>query len=264
MKKTLTILLLIFLITSCAKVPVTGRKQFRLLPDDVMMSMSLTNYQSFLKENQPLPDSDSRTKLVRKVGKRVAGATENFLKEKGKKNRIEGFKWKFNVLKDNTINAWCMPGGRIVVYSGILSVIRNELGLATVLGHEIAHAVAKHGNERMSQQLAIALGGKSLALAMEKEPEKTRKIFNMVYGVGTKLGTLAYSRKHEYEADKLSMIFMARANYDPQKAINFWQRMKAQKEGNAVPEFLSTHPTDENRIEAMKEFLPKARKHYKN
>ena len=262
MKKNLLLFIILLLLSACSEVPITGRKQVNLLPSSVMLNMSLTNYQSVLKENKVLPDQAAKTKNVRSVGNNISSAVTSFMKDKGKKERIEDFEWEYNVIKDEVINAWCMPGGKIAVYTGILSVTKNNKGLATVLAHEIAHAVAKHGNERMSQQLAVALGGMSLEVAMKDEPEKTKKIFRSVYGVGSKLGTLAYSRKHEYEADKMGMVFMAKAGYDPQGAIEFWKRMQAQKDGGSPPQFLSTHPSDENRIEAMKDFMPKARKYY--
>lgn len=263
MKKTIYALVLIMLASACSKVPITGRKQLKLLPNNLMMNMSLSSYQSMMDKHTILPDNDKKTVFVRTVGERISNAAVGFLKKEGEGDRVKGFEWEYNVIQDDVVNAWCMPGGKIAVYTGILPVTKNKFGLATVLAHEIAHAVAKHGNERMSQQLAIALGGMSLSVAMKKEPEKTQQIFMAAYGVGSTLGTLAYSRKHEYEADKLGMVFMALAGYDPAQSIKFWERMSAMKDGASIPQFLSTHPSDENRIKAMKEFLPEANKYYK-
>jgi len=255
---------MVFLGQSCSKVPVTGRKQFRMLPEKLILGMSLTNYNDFLTTNPPVAGTDDRTKLVRNVGASLQAAVTDYLKKNGFSKRLKGFSWQYNLVENSTVNAWCMPGGRIVVYSGLLPITETEAGLATVMSHEIAHAVARHGNERMSQQLALILGGVTLAVALNEHPEETRNVFLAVYGVGGELGALAYSRKHEYEADKIGMVFMALAGYDPSEAVKFWERMAANSSGASIPQFLSTHPSDENRVKAMKEFLPTAMKYYKN
>ncbi|HAH57221.1 MAG TPA: peptidase M48, partial [Bacteroidales bacterium] len=175
---------------------------------------------------------------------------------------VKGYKWEFNLVESPEVNAWAMPGGKVVFYTGIMPLTKDEAGIAVVMGHEIAHAVVNHGGERMSQQLAIALGGVTLDVALQKEPELTRSIFNTVYGVGSQLGTLAYSRTHEYEADKLGMVFMAMAGYDPHRAISFWQEMAALG-GQAPPEFLSTHPSNQNRIKEITNYIPKAMKYFR-
>ena len=256
------ILILIVFLVSCSKVPITNRKQFKMLPDSIMMSMSMTNYKGFLSQNPTVPISNSGAAMVKNVGNKMSGAITNYLKSKGHSKRIKNFKWEFNLVKNNQVNAWCMPGGKIVFYSGILPITKDANGIAVVMGHEMGHAVAKHGNERMTQQLAIILGGISLQVAMQEKPEQTKNIFLAAYGAGSTLGTLAYSRKHEYEADKLGMVFMALAGYDPASSIGFWERMSA-KGGAKVPEFLSTHPSDTKRIAEMKKFLPTANKYYK-
>jgi predicted Zn-dependent protease len=249
------------LIIACSTVPITQRKQVALLPNDMMLGMGIESYNEFLSQNQPLPDSDERVVAVRNVGNRIAGGVEQFLTDHKLGDKIKDYSWTFNVVDDPTINAWCMPGGLIVFYTGILPVAESEEGVATIMGHEIAHAIAQHGNERMTQQLAIYLGAVSLDYALNNKPEETRDIFLTAYGVGSTLGTLAYSRKHEYEADKLGMVFMAMAGYDPVAAVDFWARM-AQIGGEKPPELLSTHPDDESRIAALQEFLPEARKYY--
>ncbi|MCK4678133.1 MAG: M48 family metallopeptidase [Bacteroidales bacterium] len=247
---------------ACSTIPITNRKSVHLLPNSMMLSMSIASYQDFLSQNPPLPSSDDRVQEVRKVGNDISQGVIRFLNENEMTDRVNDFTWEFNVIEDETVNAWCMPGGKIVFYSGILPVAEGLNGIATVMGHEIAHAVAQHGNERMTQQLAIYMGAVTLDYALANEPEKTRDIFFLAYGAGSQLGSLAYSRTHEYEADKLGMVFMAMSGYDPAYAIDFWQRM-TQIGGGKPPEFLSTHPSDENRVKALQKFLPEAQKYYK-
>ncbi len=265
MKKSrfIIILSIILLITSCKKVPITNRQQIKLLPESMLLSMSLTNYSQFLSEHPPLSLSDPNTQLVRNTGGKLSQAVIKYMKEIGQSSRIKNFKWEFNLVNDPTVNAWCMPGGKVVVYTGILPYTNDETGLAVVMSHEIAHAVAQHGNERMSQQLVIAFGEITLSVALQNKPKETQDLFLAVYEVGGTLGALAYSRLHEYEADKMGMIFMALAGYDPSNAIYFWERMAAASKGNSIPQFLSTHPSDENRVKALKEYLPQALKYYK-
>lgn len=257
------ILLLAIVVFSCSKVPITNRKQLKLLPESLLLGMALTSYQDFLTQNPPAAATEQNTVLVRNVGGKLKIAVIKLMKEKGFSKRIKNYKWDFNLVNSSTVNAWCLPGGKVVVYSGILEYTKDEAGMAVVMSHEIAHAVARHGNERMSQQLLILMGGVGLSVALEQKPEETKNIFLMCYGVGSILGTLAYSRQHEYEADKLGMVFMACAGYDPSKAIDFWERM-SKVTGGYTPQFLSTHPSDENRINACKEFLPKALAYYKS
>jgi predicted Zn-dependent protease len=200
--------------------------------------------------------------MVKSVGRDISVAVEDFMMKNNMKDRIAGFSWEFNLIDSDVPNAWCMPGGKIVVYSGILPLTATESGLAVVIGHEIAHAVARHGNERMSQGLLINLGGMALSAALESEPEKTRNLYLAAYGLGSQVGiALPYSRSHENEADKLGLIFMAMAGYNPQAAVDFWSRM-SKIGGNKPPEFLSTHPSDETRIKNMEAFIPEAMKYY--
>jgi predicted Zn-dependent protease len=247
----------------CSVVPLTGRKQLNLVPESEMISMSFSSYNDFLKAN-PLSTDKSSTEMVKKVGSEIAGAVTRFLTDNDLSHQLDGYKWEFNLVKnDTTQNAWCMPGGKVVVYSGILPITRDKNGLAVVLSHEIAHAVARHGNERMSQELLVQFGGIALNEAIKEKPEETKGIFNTAYGIGSQLGVLLpYSREHELEADKLGLIFMAMAGYDPQTAIPFWERMAAMG-GNKPPEFLSTHPSDATRIKKIKSALPEAMKYYK-
>lgn len=253
----------VFLMISCSTVPFSGRKQLQLLPESEMLAMSLTRYDAFLKDNKVSRNNDE-SEMVKRVGNRIASAVETYFRDNGMSNRLDNFQWAFNLIEDNMPNAWCMPGGKVVVYSGILPVTENETGLAVVMGHEIAHAVARHGNERMSQQLTVQLGGTALSAAMNEKPEKTKNIFMAAYGVGSQLAyTLPYSRTHETEADQLGLIFMAMAGYNPREAVDFWQRM-SEVGGQKPPEFLSTHPSDRTRVRNLREFLPEALEYYEN
>ncbi|PLX03266.1 MAG: peptidase M48 [Marinilabiliales bacterium] len=261
--KTLGIFLLISFVISCATVPLTNRSQLNLLPESQMVAMALTTYDEFLKENK-LSTNKHQTQMVKRVGAKISKSVENFLKKNNKASLLEDYNWEFNLIQnDTTPNAWCMPGGKVVIYSGILPITKTEAGLAVVMGHEIAHAVARHGNERMSQGLITQFGGLALQVAIQEKPEETQALFMAAYGLGAQVGVmLPYSRLHETEADKMGLIFMAMAGYDPHEAIAFWQRMSKQG-GNKPPEFLSTHPGDETRINNLKDYLPEAMKYYK-
>ncbi|MCB0791606.1 MAG: M48 family metallopeptidase [Flavobacteriales bacterium] len=250
------------LVMACAKVPITGRSQLNLLPESEMMAMSLSSYQDFLSQNAPLPASDPKVARVRAVGEKLAKAATTYLDQAGAGDRVSGFQWDFNVVDEQTVNAWCMPGGKVVVYTGILPLTQDDPGLAVVMGHEIAHAIARHGNERMSQGLMVQAGGLALDVALSQKPDLTHDLFLQSYGIGSQLGMLAYSRKHESEADKMGLVFMAMAGYDPRTAPSFWERMAAQG-GAKPPELLSTHPSDETRIRDLEAYMPEALKYYK-
>ncbi len=264
MKKKALFLLLTTssLIGSCYKVPISGRRQLNMIPETEMMSMALTNYHDFLTQNPPASDNNSDAQLVKKVGAKIALAVETFMKSKGLYSRIEGYKWEVNLVNENTVNAWCMPGGKVVVYSGLLPVTQTEAALACVMGHEIAHAVARHGNERMSEGLLVQAGGVALNVALAQKSALTQSLFAQSYGMSSQLGLLKFSRVHESEADKLGIVFMALAGYDPHEAVAFWGRMAQSSGGNKPPELLSTHPSDETRIADIKAFLPQAMKYY--
>ena len=264
MKKLIIKSLAVILLVSCVqKVPITGRKQVSLVSESEMMSMSFTEYEKFKQSNKILPANDQRTIMVQQVGLKIQTAVESFMKSKGLEKRLEGYKWEFNVADDPTVNAWCMPGGKVIVYTGLLPVTQDEQSLAVVMGHEIAHAVARHGNERMSQALAVQLGGIALSVAVQNKSAEVQNLFNQSYGIGSQLGMLKYSRTHETEADKMGLVFAAMAGYDPNAAITFWERMAAQSGGQKPPELLSTHPSDETRINDLKAFMPEAMKYYK-
>ncbi|MBL4624853.1 MAG: M48 family metallopeptidase [Flavobacteriales bacterium] len=253
---------IIFVFFSCSKVPITGRKQLNLLPESQLIGMSNGRYTQFLSENKKVETTNSDGQMVKRVGEKIAKAVAEFLKKDGSSKRVSGFKWEFNLVENKMVNAWCMPGGKVVVYTGIVGVAKDEAGLAVVMGHEIAHAIARHGNERMSQQLAIQAGGISLSLLTSDQPELAKGLFNQAYGLGSNLGILAYSRNHETEADKLGLVFMAMAGYDPREAPKFWERMSALG-GQKPPEMLSTHPGSETRISDLNDFMVEALKYYK-
>lgn len=251
---------LVFL--SCQKNLVTGKRSLNFIPDSEMLPMSFSEYDQFLSQHPPLSDADDRVQLVRRVGTRIQKAVENFYKEKNASKELESYKWAFNVVDENTINAWCMPGGKVVVYTGLLPVTQDEQSLAVVMGHEIAHAIAKHGAQRMSASMVAQFGTSLLSTGMSQNPTLTKQIFAQSIGVVSGLGMLKYSRGHETEADEMGLIFAAMAGYEPEAAIAFWQRMAASG-GQKPPEILSTHPSDETRINNLKAFMPKAKQYYK-
>lgn len=256
------LLLVGLLAADCAKVPVTGRRQMNLLPESQIGEMSATAYSDFLNEKPPLPDSDPRARQVRTVGEKIAAATERYLQEHSGGKKPQQFDWTFNTVEDPTVNAWCMPGGRVVFYTGILPITGDADGLAVVMGHEIAHAVARHGNERMSQGVAIQGAGAALDVLTSEQPELTRALLLQSYGIGSTLGSLSFSRLHESEADRMGLIFMAMAGYDPREAPKFWERMSEASGGAKPPEFLSTHPSDERRAADLEAFMPEALEYY--
>lgn len=250
--------LLIFLIVSCAKVPFTGRKQAKLLPESTMNSMSFTQYQEFLAMNPPSTNKKDAD-MVKRIGQRIQRAAEVYYEANGLSAKLKDFAWEFNLVDDPTVNAWCMPGGKVVVYSGILPIAKDEDGLAVVMGHEIAHALAHHGNERMSQQLAIQAGGLALSEMITQKPQETQNIFLQAYGVGAQVGAiLPFSRKHESEADQIGLYLMAIAGYNVDAAAPFWERMQSGG-GQTPPEFLSTHPAPTTRAANLTAWAPEAK-----
>jgi predicted Zn-dependent protease len=248
---------------SCSTVPLTGRKQLNLVPASEMLSTSFQQYGDFVKQNKASSDR-SGAELVRTVGTRIKGAVEQYMGSNGLSDRLKGYAWEFNLIESKEVNAWCMPGGKVVVYTGILPLTKNEQGLAVVLGHEIAHAIAEHGNERMSQEMIAQFGGSALSELLKSKPAETQQLWMGVFGAGAQYGVLLpYSRTHESEADHLGLIFMAMAGYDPNGALDFWQRMAATNKGKAPPEFMSTHPADETRISQIQQNIPEALKYYR-
>lgn len=271
MRKVLIITLLVGFAVGCQKVPITGRAQLKLVPDNDMLAMSFTQYKAFLDTSKVVSTSNADAEMVNRVGSRIRQAVESYMNSNGFSKRLEGFKWEYHLVQSNQVNAWCMPGGKIVVYSGILPYTQNEAGLATVLGHEVSHAIAEHGNERMSEGLVanglLQAGQVATGIGTSNKSPQTQALFQQAFGV---VGPLAYqygvglphSRKQESEADHLGLIFMAMAGYDPNESIAFWQRMAKAGGGKAPAEFMSDHPSDARRIADLQKLLPDAQKYY--
>ena len=247
----------------CAEVPITGRGSLHLVPDSELMTMSLKEYRQVIDNNKLSTDPD-KVRMVRKVGNRISKAAEAFLADMGRKDQIRNYQWEFNLIQDDkVVNAWVMPGGKAAVYTGILPYTKDENGLAVVLGHEVGHAIAEHGNERMSQALLANMGAVALSAALAQKPDQTRQLFMTVYGVGTNVGVLLpYSRLQESEADRIGLMLMARAGYDPRAAVPFWERMN-REEKTRQPEFLSTHPAPSTRIADIERYIPEAMPYYR-
>lgn len=252
------------LLQACATVPLTGRRQLNLVDESAIQQEAVLAYQQFLSDpGTKVIKNSSNTQLVQRVGDRIAKAVTRFLNENGYADQYN-FQWEFHLIDEDQINAWCMPGGKVAVYTGILPVTKTEAGLATVMGHEIAHAIAKHSSERMSQSIAAQMGGVAVDVATSQRSETTRAVLNTAYGLGGQLALLSYSRGQETEADRLGLVFMAMAGYNPNEAVSFWERMAEAKgsSGGAPPEFLSTHPSDVRRINNIKSLLPEAMGYY--
>lgn len=262
MKKTsiLALLATALLWTSCSTVPITGRKQVLLVSDQEVLASSLTQYSSYMS-TAPRSTNTGRSAMVTRVGQRIAAATELYLRQNGLESELANFAWEFNLVNDNQVNAFCMPGGKIVVYEGLMNLVEAEDELAVVVGHEVAHAVAKHSNERMSQQMLTQYGAQILSAAVSQKSEAVQSMAAQVYGLGAEYGlSLPFSRKHELEADYMGLILMTIAGYNPDVAVGFWQKMSA--DGAQIPEFMSTHPSDAKRIKEIQDELPKIKKKY--
>ena len=265
MTRIITSVFAVLLLAACTPNAITGRSGLKLLPNSELQSMATTEYQQFLSTNKVISASGNRdAEMVRRVGQRITKAVTDYYAEKGLSKELEGYKWEYNLVDSKEVNAWCMPGGKIVVYTGLLPITQNEAALAVVMGHEVSHAIFNHGNERMSQGLAQQLGGVALSVALSSKPEATQNLFMAAYGVGSQVGVLLpFSRKHELEADHYGLYWAALAGYNPQEAIPLWQRMEKASQGQSPPEFLSTHPSEGNRIEQLQKYMPEALKLYK-
>jgi predicted Zn-dependent protease len=254
---------LLFVLAGCSEVGITGRKQLNFVPDSLINSLSIEQYSQFINQSKVITGTP-QAEMVKRVGARIEAAVNAYSKEHSESDPFAGYQWEFNLVEDPNVNAFAMPGGKVVVYTGILPIAQNDAGLATVMGHEIAHVYAKHGAERMSQSLIVQMGGVGLSTALKNQPETTKSLFNTAYSLGSQVGVLLpYSRLQESEADRLGMIFMAMAGYDPHEAVGFWQRMAVAAGGQAPPEFLSTHPANETRIKNLQELVPEAMEYYK-
>ncbi len=261
--KRMSCLVALFFLMGCSTVPITGRKQLSFIPQGELLTLSDQSYKDVLSKSTMSTDAAWNQKVT-EVGRKIAASAETFMRENGMEKDLKNYKWEFNLIQDDkTINAFCMPGGKIVVYTGILPVVQDDNGLATVMSHEVAHAIANHGGERMSQQLLVQAGGMGLAQITKSKPALAQKILMQAYGAGSQVGILLpYSRSHESEADHIGLILMARAGYDPKTAVAFWERMSSLG-GAKPPELLSTHPANARRIADINKEIPEAEKYYK-
>ncbi|SHI44094.1 Peptidase family M48 [Arenibacter nanhaiticus] len=256
--KKIAIMLLVFLgVAACKTNPFTGKKVLNFYPNSQIFPTAFAQYNQFLGEHKVIKET-AEAKMITKVGQRISTAAERWLTANGYPGYLKDYKWEYNLVDDKTVNAWCMPGGKIVFYTGILPICQGEAGIAVVMGHEVAHALADHGAQRMSAGTLQQLGAVAGNVAIQDEEK--RNIFNQAYGVGTQLGgMLPFSRSHETEADRIGLQIMAIAGYDPDEAAELWKRMKANG-GQAPPEFLSTHPSNDTRIANLTEWAPMAKK----
>ena len=255
--KVIAISVLALILAGCGSVALTGRKQLLLVSDQEVFEAGLTQYNEYIASSQLSSDARSSA-MVKNVGQKLAAATEQYLRASGLESELSNFAWEFNLVKDSQINAFCMPGGKIVVYEGLLTVAQNESELAVVIGHEIAHAVAKHSNERMSQQIMAQYGAAILSQALSQKSAAVQTVATSVFGLGAQVGLmLPYSRKHEYEADYMGIVFMDLAGYDSESSIEFWTKMSAG--GSSSSDLLSTHPSDTKRIAELQRRIPEAK-----
>lgn len=264
MKKALFLLMAVPVLYCCTTNKVTGRKQLKLFPEETLQQQAMTEYKSFLSQSKVLSGAVNKdAEMVNRVGNRIAKAITEYYNTQGLANELNGYKWEFNLVENKEVNAWCMPGGKVVVYTGLLQITQNEAALAIVLGHEITHAVAHHGNERMSQ-VAIAQGLEIAGNIFTSNNQKANSIFNNVFAPTAQIAVLLpNSRNQEYESDRFGLNFAAMAGYNPREAIGFWQRMSAAAGSNKPPEFLATHPSDENRIAKLQSYMNEALSYYK-
>jgi len=257
--KIIVILLLIGSVWACSTVKMTGRKQFNMVPNSQIFPASFAQYNHFLKEHKISTDV-TQSERVNRIGNRLIKAVKKYYKKQGWEKDLEGYQWEINLVDDSQMNAFCMPGGKIVYYTGLLNVTTTDDEIAAVMGHEIAHALANHGSERMSMAYGQQLGAILTMLATSKAKPEDQQKWMAIYGYGSQLGVmLPYSRKHESEADKMGQIIMAIAGYNPDAAANVWVKM-SQMGGQQPPEFLSTHPSHQSRMKNLREWSPEAKK----
>ncbi len=260
MKKLFIVLIFAVAAAGCSRNAITGRNQLSLVSETELQAMAKTQYADFLSKNRVVT-SGANAEMVKRLGSRIASGVEKYYRDRGLANDLGNYEWEFNLVENNQVNAWCMPGGKVVVYTGILPVTQTESALAVVVAHEIAHAVIGHGRERMSRELAAqglgALGGAALGNS------RAGSVFGSVYGVGAEYGVLLpHSRKQELEADRFGLIFAAVAGYDPRVAIDFWTRMASMSNGQKPPPIMSSHPSDADRIQQIRDVMPEALKYY--
>lgn len=259
MKKVVILVLTVFLFVECSTVPITGRKRVNFVSDAQVLPASFAQYNSFLQENK-VSNNRAMTNQVKNVGAKISAAVDRFMRANSMVEEANSYKWEFNLIDDETVNAWCMPGGKVVFYKGIMPICANEDGVAAVMGHEVAHAFAKHGQERMSQGQLQQIGGLAVALGTSGKSQESQQIWNMAFGIGSQLGMLKFSRTHEQEADRLGLVFMIMAGYNGREAAEVWVRMSQRSGGGSTPQILSTHPSNASRIQDLRTYLPTARK----
>lgn len=256
-KMYISLLAVVLFAIGCATNPFTGKQTLALVPNSQILPMAFQQYNEFLTEHKVIKNTKD-AQMVNTVGHKIAAAAEKYLKANGYAGYLADYRWEYNLVQSPEVNAWCMPGGKIVVYTGILPVTQDEAGLAAVMGHEVAHALANHGQQRMSAAQIQQLGAVAGNVALAKNPEN-QQLFNTAYGLGTNLGImLPFSRSHESEADKIGLTLMAIAGYDPIVAAELWGRMQAKEQGSP-PEFLSTHPASSTRIQNIRAWAPAAK-----
>lgn len=247
------------LLMSCATNPITGKQSLNFVSNSELFPSSFQQYNQFLTENKVVTGT-ADAKKVELVGIKIKAAAEKYLTYLGQTQYLKDYRWEYKLVDNKEVNAWCMPGGKIVVYSGILPVTKDEAGLATVMGHEVSHALANHGAQRMSAAQLQQIGSVALGAATSGKTEQTQQIFAQAYGLGTQVGVmLPFSRSNETEADKIGLTLMAIAGYNPDDAVAFWSRMSAKSGGTSTPEFMSTHPSDATRIANIKALIPEAK-----
>ncbi|HEY6505630.1 MAG TPA: M48 family metallopeptidase [Chitinophagaceae bacterium] len=264
-RSLLSVFTIVAFVIACSKNPLTNKSQLTLVSESELQTMATQEYQKFLSGHKVVAATTNKdAEMVKRVGQRITKVVETYYAEKKKSDKLAGYKWEYNLVDDKTVNAWCMPGGKIVVYTGLLPVTQNEAALAVVMGHEVCHALLQHGNQRMSSELMQQMGGVALSVAVANKPQETQNIFLGAYGLGSQVGVaLPFSRSHELEADRWGLIFAAMAGYNPEEAINLWKRMEQVSAGQKPPEFLSTHPSEGKRIEELQKLMPEALKYYK-
>jgi predicted Zn-dependent protease len=263
LKKAILISMVGFLGYSCTQVALTGRQQLSLVSNSEIIPVANQQYDEVIKKG-PLSANKEQTEMVKRVGVRIQKAVEQYMAQNNMSAELAGFAWEFNLIDEpKTANAWCMPGGKVAFYTGIMPICKDESGVAVVMGHEVAHAIANHGRERMSQQMVAQLGMSTFGAVMGSNPTAGQELLMQAVGAGTNIGMLKFSRQHESEADHIGLIFTAMAGYDPNQAVSFWQRMSEMSGGGAPPEFLSTHPSHDTRINDLRGWIPEAMKFYK-
>ncbi len=260
MKKHLILFITaIFILFSCAKNPFTGKNTLNFVSNSELFPTSFQQYGTFLKDNKVVVGTTD-AKRVEAVGMKIKVAAEKYLDANGFKGYLKDYSWEYKLVESKEVNAWCLPGGKIVFYSGILPICKDDAGMATVMGHEVAHALANHGAQRMSAGILQQAGAGVVGIATDSKSNQEKQLWMTAYGGVTQYGAmLPFSRSHESEADKIGLILMAIAGYDPTTAVAFWERMSANSGGKAQPEFLSTHPSDATRIAKLKSLIPEAK-----